>query len=190
MEINVELNIKRARRTHSGLHGHNGLDPETSLQLFKTYVLPILLYGMEILLPTKTHTAKMDLFQKKILKQILSLPKNAPDCAVYILTGIWPIELQIQYKTLIFYNNICNLNDSSLEKEIARRQLSIKNNNSKSWFMEIKKLLLKYDLKDPIILLENPVNKEEWKRTVNKPINFKWKTQLLETKKLYKIFNT
>jgi hypothetical protein len=41
------------------------------------------------------------------------LPKNAPDCAVYILTGIWPIELQIQYKALIFYNNICNLNDGS-----------------------------------------------------------------------------
>jgi hypothetical protein len=29
-------------------------------------VLPILLYGMEILLPTKTHTAKMDLFQKDL----------------------------------------------------------------------------------------------------------------------------
>ena len=56
----------------------------------------------------------------------------------------------------------------------------------KSWFIEIKKLLLKYDLEDPIILLENPVKKEEWKRTVNKAINFKWKTQLLETKKLYK----
>ena len=33
----------------------NGLDPETSLQLFKTYVRPILLYGMKILLPTKTQ---------------------------------------------------------------------------------------------------------------------------------------
>jgi len=52
--------------------------------------------------------------------------------------------------------------------------------------MEIKKLFLKYDLEDPIILLDNPVKKEEWKRTVNKAINFKWKTQLLETKKLYK----
>ena len=52
--------------------------------------------------------------------------------------------------------------------------------------MEIKKLLLKYDLEDPIILLESPVQKKEWKRTVNKAINFKWKTQLLETKKLYK----
>jgi hypothetical protein len=45
MEINVEQNIKKARRTTyslmaSGLHGHNGLDPETSLQLYKTYVLP------------------------------------------------------------------------------------------------------------------------------------------------------
>ena len=106
--------------------------------------------------------------------------------AVYILTGIWPIEIHIQYKALICYNNIYNLSESSIEKEIARRQLSIKNNNSKSWFMEIKKLLLKYDLEDPIILLENPVNKEEWKRTVNKAINFKWKIQLLETKKLYK----
>ena len=45
---------------------------------------------------------------------------------------------------------------------------------------------MKYDLEDPIILLENPVKKEEWKRTINKAINFKWKTQLLETKKLYK----
>ena len=107
MEINVEQKIKKARRTTynimvSGLHGHKGLDPETSLQLFKTYVLPILLYGKEILLPTKKHTAKMDLFQKRILKKILPLPTNTPDCAVYILTGIWSVELQIQYKALIF----------------------------------------------------------------------------------------
>jgi hypothetical protein len=70
MEINVEQNIKKARRTTyslmaSGLQGHNGLDPETSLQFFKTYVLPILLYGMEILLPTKTHTAKWIYFKRK-----------------------------------------------------------------------------------------------------------------------------
>jgi hypothetical protein len=30
--------------------------------------------------------------------------------------------------------------------------------------MKIKKLLLKYDLEDPIILLENPVKKEEWEQ--------------------------
>jgi hypothetical protein len=35
----------------TGLHGENGLDPETSISLLKTYILPILTYGLEILLP-------------------------------------------------------------------------------------------------------------------------------------------
>jgi hypothetical protein len=34
------------------LHGENGIDPETSISLLRTYVLPILYYGLEILLPT------------------------------------------------------------------------------------------------------------------------------------------
>jgi hypothetical protein len=61
---------KKARRaTYSlmstGLHGNNGLDPETSLQLIKTYNTPILLYGLELILPNKTLTTKLERFQKK-----------------------------------------------------------------------------------------------------------------------------
>ena len=37
----------------SGMHGHNGLDPETNLHLIKTYVTPILLYGLEVVLLKK-----------------------------------------------------------------------------------------------------------------------------------------
>ena len=33
------------------LHGVNGLDPETSLHLIRLYVLPVLTYGLEIILP-------------------------------------------------------------------------------------------------------------------------------------------
>jgi hypothetical protein len=49
----------------TGLHGNNGLDPETSLQLIKTYNTPILLYGLELILPNKTLTTKLERFQKK-----------------------------------------------------------------------------------------------------------------------------
>jgi hypothetical protein len=35
----------------TGLHGENGLDPETSISLLKTYILPILTYGLEIEIP-------------------------------------------------------------------------------------------------------------------------------------------
>ena len=49
-------NIQQARRTlyslmPSGLHGEHGLDPETAINLMQTYVLPVLIYGMEVVLP-------------------------------------------------------------------------------------------------------------------------------------------
>jgi hypothetical protein len=36
----------------SGFHGRNGLDRETIISLIKTYVLPVLTYGLEIVLPS------------------------------------------------------------------------------------------------------------------------------------------
>jgi hypothetical protein len=44
---NVDENIKKARRSSyglfsSGFHGYNGLDVDTMLHLYKTYILPVL----------------------------------------------------------------------------------------------------------------------------------------------------
>ena len=52
-ESAVAYNIDKARRTvyslmSAGFHGHNGLDPETSVPLLQTYVMPILVYGLEV----------------------------------------------------------------------------------------------------------------------------------------------
>ena len=57
----------------SGMHGHNGFDPDTNLHLIKTYVTPILIYELEVVLLNKTLINKLEVYQKKILKQILSL---------------------------------------------------------------------------------------------------------------------
>jgi hypothetical protein len=61
---------------------------------------------MELLLPFSKPLEQLELFQKKILKQMLSLPMSCPDPAVYILTGILPIAAQIHIKALTFFNNI------------------------------------------------------------------------------------
>ena len=36
----------------SGLHGENGLDPITSISILRTYVILIMFYGLETLLPS------------------------------------------------------------------------------------------------------------------------------------------
>ncbi|XP_063427215.1 uncharacterized protein LOC134710750 [Mytilus trossulus] len=122
----VEQNITKSRRAayslmSAGMHGENGLDPSTAIQLFKTFVQPILTYGLEVILPTSNNLLKLEKFQKKILKQILSIPISAPDPSVYIMSGILPIEAQIDQKSLNLFNNICNQNEEHLEKKIARR---------------------------------------------------------------------
>ena len=114
------------------------------------------------------------------------MPQNTPDCDVYILTGFISIEKQIEKKALIFFNNICNQHEESIEKRLARRQLSTKKQNSNSWFMNLKILLLKYNQDDPLDLLDNPRKKEEWKLNVIKQINQSWKEHILHSVKLYK----
>ena len=48
----------------AGLHGENGFDPQTSLRLIRTFVQPILLYGLEVILPTSSNIEKLEIFQK------------------------------------------------------------------------------------------------------------------------------
>jgi hypothetical protein len=51
-------------------------------------------------------------------------------------------------RALNFFNNICNQEEKSIEKLLARQQLRTKTINSNSWFIEIKKMLIKYNLQD------------------------------------------
>jgi hypothetical protein len=76
IQTNVVENITKARHSASslfgcGFHGHNGLDPESLLHIYKIYITPVLLKGMELLLPSSKPLEQLELFQKRILKQIL-----------------------------------------------------------------------------------------------------------------------
>ena len=101
-----------------------------------------------------------------MLKQILSLPTRTAGAAVYVLSGLLPVEAQIHIRTLGLFNNICNQADNSIEKNLARRQLIVKSNESSSWFIEIKYILRKYNLQKASWYLDNPPKKSVWTSTV------------------------
>ena len=62
-KINVNDRMSLARRTllsliKTGVHGTNGLNPRTSCKIYKVYVVPRILYGLETLdLQNKDLTA-------------------------------------------------------------------------------------------------------------------------------------
>jgi hypothetical protein len=96
---------------------------------------------MELFIPNTTPLEQLERYQKKLLKQVLLLPPNTPDPAVYLLSGTLPVEAQLHIRALSFFNNICNQEEKSIEKLSARQQLRIKTINSNSWFIEIKKMV-------------------------------------------------
>jgi hypothetical protein len=66
---NVDENIKKARRSayglfSSGFHGYNGLYADTMLHLYKIYILPVLLYGLELILPQEPQLEQLEIAQE------------------------------------------------------------------------------------------------------------------------------
>ena len=173
-ETAVAENVKKARRTlyglmSAGLHGENGLDPETSLHLYQIYVLPVLLYGMEVVFLRPKFMEVLD--NKHNIKHLLSHPVTVADPAMYLLSGTLPIEAMIHQRVLTFFGNISRLSDSSIEKRLAERQLAVKSLDSHSWFVGVKKLCIRYGLPDSTGILEKPRSKHSLRSTVEAAIN-------------------
>ena len=186
----VAENVKKARRTmyslmSAGLHGENGLDPETSLHLYQIYVLPVLLYGMEVVYLRPKHMEVLEKFNKHNLKHIISLPVTTADPAVYILSGSLPIEAMIHQRVLNLFGNTSRLPDSTVERQLSVRQLAVKTLDSNSWFIAVRKLCIMYGLPDCVEILDNPPTKASWKTTVHRAICGYWAESLLSVTPLY-----
>ena len=62
----------------SGFHGTNGIDAVTSHRIYHTYVLPRLIYGLEVLPLKKKHVENLESFHRKSMRYLQSLPpKNS-----------------------------------------------------------------------------------------------------------------
>lgn len=196
--LGVESNIQKARRSlyslmPAGLHGENGLDPESAIHVFQLYVLPVLLYGLEVAVPTKHNLELVERYLRTTLKQILSLPISVATPVIYILSGVLPAEALIHKKVLSLFGNICRLDESSIEKRLAYRQLAVKTYHSNSWFILVKELLIKYSLPTSTDLLKSQLTNSEWKRQFSKSVDSYWVKRLIFETTLYpslKFLNT
>ena len=161
----------------SGLHGANGLNPQVSLHLIRVYVLPRLIYGLDVIRMTAKDTALLTAYHKKLLKQIQHLPDRASDAASYLLLGEAPLEAEIHKRTLTMFGAVCR-DYESVPNQLAWRQLATKKKTSHSWFIHVATLLHKYGLPNPHDLLESPPGKHAWKNTVYRAIDSHWEKHL------------
>ena len=101
----------------------------------------------------------LEKFQRKCLKHIQGIPDNTSNSACLALLGMLPIKDILNKNLLNLFINM-NRDESSIEYEIARRQVVMKDWASESTFTYIQSILNHYDLPSVLQLLSNPPSKE------------------------------
>ena len=191
--INVKERITAARRTayslmNTGLHGSNGLNPKTSYIIYRSYVLPRLLYGLEVLTLTKGQLEQLSKYHIQTLRNIQSLPQRTSTAAVLMLLGALPFEAELHKRRLSLVHSVIHSENQSL-KSIVLRQLACAFNNKNSFFHEVAEILQKYNLPTLCQLVTGNQSKLQWKHICTRAINSFWTDHLnseIKTKKTLK----
>lgn len=177
-EINIEHRLSLARRTmysliNTGFHGSNGLNPSVSLKIYQCYVLPRLLYGLEVLPLTLTQTSILARFHTQVYRKIQSLPERTATGIVYLLLGALPIEAELHRRQLSFLYNVLACENDTIQS-LTKRQIAVNLDNHLSFYSKVSDVLELYNLPSISFLLDNPISKLKWKTQVRNAVSNYW----------------
>ena len=118
----------------------------------------------------KKDSDNLERFQRQCLKQIRGLPDNTANIISLALLEILPLEAVLHKNALTTFVNMIR-QKGSIENRIVLRQLVMKDENDKCWFMFIRKTLSMYNLPSTFQLFNDPPSKYEWKRLLNNALH-------------------
>ena len=129
--------------------------PALMLNLFEASVKPILVYGSDNWGLNANAHEKIDVFQRKYLKNILCVKSSTFDSFVYGETGCMPLSLDLSAFALRFYHRLYNMSHGSLVKLIFDEMVRMSELGFSSWVTEIQACLIINKLNDSLALQPN-----------------------------------
>ncbi|CAC5396984.1 unnamed protein product [Mytilus coruscus] len=163
-KLNIQEHISVARTLYTlipvGLNGQEGLNPIKAYKIYQAYVLPRLLYGLEVLSLNATQMSDLKQFHLKTLRCFQSLPIRTPSAAVYMLLGALPSEAELHKRQLSLLYSILALENTKL-KNVMERQMTVNAGNTDSFFSRAQEI---YNLPSIAEFKEHLPSKISWKK--------------------------
>ena len=166
---NVDRNLKSTRNSMLSLLGHAfsyrcKLAPTVQVHIWSIYCKPVLRSGLAAL-PIRPNAMKsITAFHHSILRGFLKLSQSSPIPSLYFLLGEPPLEAMLHMDVLTLFWNIWSNPQTNLFK-IIRYILMMSDNTSLTWAAHVRLLCLKYQLPDPLALLDSNLwSKDRWKK--------------------------
>ena len=144
------------------------LDPLTSLRLYSSLCLPIMLYGCELWSPTKSELLMLERVHRRILRTIQGLPLRCNSLALQCLMGTVSITSLIHQRQLNFVLSFRSLPLDSPHRLVF--QALICHPPSKGFNPTLLSTLSHYDLPSPSSIIDMTCSKPAWKRLIGKCI--------------------
>ena len=156
--------------------GHRS-NPTASLRILSMYGTPRLLSGLPSLVLSAKEISIIDQQYKRTLQSIMKLAVNSPPCLVHFLAGSLPGTAILHLRQLSLFVMICLLPGDPLHDQ-AIQVLLTSPSSSGSWFLQVRNLMLQYQLPHPLLLLTNPPNKKSCKHLIKSKVLDFWETKL------------
>ena len=107
---NTDEKVNLGRRTAyslmgAGFNGKSCLKQCIKADMWRKYVVPRLIYGLEVHNLRKKDLQQLEAFQRRNLKQLQGLPIRAPDTASLALIGMLPVSACIEKNALTLFCN-------------------------------------------------------------------------------------
>jgi hypothetical protein len=162
---------------------HRG-NPAASVKLEKLYGMPVLFSGTASLVLNDSEINIIDQHYKNTLCNLLKLHSGTPHTFIYFMSGSLPAKAILHQRQLSLFSMICHLQSDPLNRR-ARQALTRCKPSEKSWFTQIRDICLLYGLPHPLILLQQPLSKHEFKKLSRSLIIDHWEQKFrLETSPL------
>ena len=132
---------------------------QTLLNLYKSCIIPTLIYGCETWIPATKDKSKLTQMQLSAIRRILKIPTSTPLVSIYIETGELPIMLECEKRQL---TSLWVLLDSENQiKDILDIQLKEYKSNTGSLANRLLHLLKKIDIKESLSYIASLSKKVE-----------------------------
>ena len=162
---------------HTGAAQHHRANPSATMQLERLYGCLVLLSGLPSLVLNNRELGTVLSHHRITLCRLQKLAKTTPDCVVYFLSGSLPSTALIHLRQLGLLGMLARLGDSSVLLQLGK-QVLLSTSNCKSWFQQVRIISQKYDLPDPLFILQSPPTKETWKKKCKSKVISWWEQRL------------
>ena len=157
---------------HCGLaKGHRG-SPAAGLRLERAYGAPVLLSGVASLVLSGAEISAIHQHFKMCVLHLMRLPLTTPECFLMFSAGALPATAIIHLHTFTLLGMIGRLQQHCILNKLGRQALLSGSNSS--WFVMVRRFAQQYQLPDPLIVLQQPLPKSQWKSLCKSKVVMWW----------------